>query len=60
MKKVRKFAQLLKVIWYEDILYWIDTKFFLPRRIDKYFKEGRCIRCGNLIESDRCQCHLTI
>ena len=60
MKKVRKFAQLLKVIWYEDIQYWVWWHTIGKWRVDKHMKEGRCLRCGHLIESDNCNCHTLI
>ena len=60
MKRFRKFAQLLKVIWVEDIQYWVYWNTIGKWRVDKAIKEGRCLRCGNKLTSDYCNecvCH---
>ena len=52
MKKIRRFAHKLKVIWNEDILYsiwdWCFWKFKYPR----VYKNKRCLKCGALLDSD--------
>lgn len=60
MKRLRKFAQLLHVIWVEDIQYWIWWNTIGKWRTNKHLKEGRCLVCGHLIESDNCHCHTLI
>ena len=61
MKKIRKFAQLLKVIWVEDIQYWVWWHTIGKWRVDRHIKEGRCLKCGKLIESDNSHCdHILI
>ena len=61
MKRLRKFAQLLKVIWVEDIQYWVYWNTIGKWRVDKHMKEGRCLKCGNLIEEPSCNCdHILI
>lgn len=61
MKRLRKFAQLLKVIWVEDIQYWVYWNTIGKWRVNKHMKEGRCLKCGNLIEEPSCHCdHILI
>ena len=60
MKRLRKFAQLLKVIWVEDIEHWAWWHIIGKWRVDKHMKEGRCLVCGNKSESEKCVCHTTI
>jgi len=60
MKKLRKFAQLLKVIWVEDIQHWMWFHTIGKWRIDKCIREGICLVCGNKWESEKCECHTRI
>lgn len=61
MKKIRNFAQLLKVIWTEDIHHWLWWHTIGKWRVSKHIKEGRCLKCGQLIESDNSHCdHILI
>ena len=60
MKKLRKFAQMLKVIWVEDIHHWVWWHTIGKWRIDKCMREGICLVCGNKLESEKCECHTRI
>jgi len=60
MERLRKFAQLLKVIWVEDIHHWIWWHTVGKWRIDKCMREGFCLVCGNKSESEKCECHTRI
>jgi len=56
----RKFAQMLKVMWVEDIHHWVWWHTIGKWRIDKCMREGICLVCGNKSESEKCVCHTTI
>ena len=60
MSRIRKFARLLKVIWVEDIQYWVYWSTIGKWRVNKAIKEGKCLVCGRSLESDNCHCHTLI
>ena len=63
MSRIRKFTQKLKVIWNEDILYWIEDWFFWRFKYPRVYKNKRCLRCGHRLDSDYyndCICHTFI
>jgi len=52
---------MLKVIWVEDIQYWVYWNTVGKWRTNKHIKEGRCLKCGKLIEDPNCHCdHILI
>ena len=58
MEHLRKFAQLLKVIWVEDIHHWIWWHAIGKWRVDKCIREGLCLKCSK--KSEECDCHTDI
>jgi hypothetical protein len=56
MHILRRFTDRVKVIWNEDIHYWVWWHTIGKWRIGKNIREGKCLKCGKLIGSDDSHC----
>lgn len=57
VKSIKTVLKKLGVIWREDIVHWVWWHFVGARRVRKMMDEGRCPKCGDGQDSDRCICH---
>jgi len=54
MKTLKRLLRELRVIWNEDILYWIEDWYFWKFTFPKHYKANRCLRCGRTFAD--CEC----
>ena len=54
MKTLKRLLRELKVIWNEDILYWIEDWYFWKFTFPKHYKGKGCLRCGRKVAD--CEC----
>jgi len=54
MKTLKRLLRELKVIWNEDILYWIEDWYFEKFILPKHYKGKRCLCCGRAFAD--CEC----
>ena len=54
MKTLKRLLRELRVIWNEDILYWVEDWYFWKFTFPKHYKGERSIRCGRTFAD--CEC----
>ena len=54
MNLIRKLTSELRVIWNEDILYWIENWYFWKFTFPKHYKGKKCLRCGRSFNGCNC------
>ena len=54
MKTLKRLLRELRVIWNEDILYWVEDWYFWEFTFPKHYKGERCLRCGRTFAD--CEC----